>query len=386
MKRRGFSLGSVLAVGAAVLVGGPAAAAAHGGPLVVPRDYPSVQAAVDAAAPGARIEVRPGTYVGEVVIGKDLDLVGAGISATRIKAPATLTSYGVHLPDGRALTAIVRITNGAHVRMSRLTVTGPIPCGLEVSGINVLQAATLDLSNARVTAISADPATCSADDAAGRAIVYGLPPHIESGGVRGSTAFGRVDHVLVDGYQHAGISVAGPATGGITDVRVVDNVVIGGPVLPSFQYGMHIAGSAVAHIAGNRVVDNVCAAPYCGPDPINEAQAIGIFVQSAIAGTSVVDNVLVGNDVGVYQVDSPACCRIASNTLDVNRYFGIVIQDGDGSTHDNRITGGQVGIGVVADFIDTTGVLRNDSISATTVAGVRTLDCCGVRATAIVKH
>src|SRR5215475_14393556 len=57
----------------------------------VPRDFPTIQAAVDAAAPGATIHVGPGTYTEQVVITKDLDLHGSGADAAVIKSPATLT-------------------------------------------------------------------------------------------------------------------------------------------------------------------------------------------------------------------------------------------------------------------------------------------------------
>jgi hypothetical protein len=53
-------------------------------------------------------------------------------------------------------------------------------------------------------------------------------------------------------------------------------------------------------------------------------------------------------------------------------------------TH-NRIVGGQVGIAVVADFVDTTGLLDGNTIATTSVAKVRELDCCGVTATAVVS-
>jgi parallel beta-helix repeat protein len=92
-----------------------------------------------------------------------------------------------------------------------------------------------------------------------------------------------------------------------------------------------------------------------------------------------------GSDVGVYQAFSANCCHISGNTLTDNRFFGIVIQDGDGTTRDNTITGGETGIGVVADAVDTVGVLRGDHISGTTVAPVREIECCGFTATAIVK-
>jgi nitrous oxidase accessory protein NosD len=143
--------------GGLLLAGAPAQARS----LSVPRDFPTIQAAVDAAAPGDTINVKGGTYNEEVVIGKDLDLRGAGVRATAIKSPATLTPYGVHLPDGRSLTPIVRVGKGAHVRMSGLTVKGPIPCGVEVTGVHALQAATLELNDARVTGIQADPSSCA---------------------------------------------------------------------------------------------------------------------------------------------------------------------------------------------------------------------------------
>jgi nitrous oxidase accessory protein NosD len=101
------------AFGGLLLASAPAVAKT----VVVPRDFPTIQVAVNAAAPGDTITVGGGTYTEEVVIDKDLDLRGAGVGATVIKSPATLTSYGVHLPDGRAMTAIVRVGHGAHVRM-----------------------------------------------------------------------------------------------------------------------------------------------------------------------------------------------------------------------------------------------------------------------------
>jgi pectin methylesterase-like acyl-CoA thioesterase len=46
--------------------------------IVVPLHFPTIQAAVDAAAPGDTIKVMSGTYTEEVVIGKDVNLRGAG--------------------------------------------------------------------------------------------------------------------------------------------------------------------------------------------------------------------------------------------------------------------------------------------------------------------
>jgi len=268
------------------------------------------------------------------------------------------------------------------VRMSGFTVTGPIPCGLEVTGIQVVQGATLNLSDSRVTAIHANPATCAADNAAGRAIVYGLPTHIDAFGHAGSPAFGRINNVRVDDFQHAGISVTGPAGGPLSQVAVTDNVVRGGWTLPSFQFGIHVADGAGARVASNTVTDVVCGGESCGPDPINNAQGAGVMIQEVAAPVEVANNTLARNDVGVYQVVSPNCCRIANNEIRNSRFIGIVIQDGDGATRQNQISGGQIGIAVVADFVDTVGTLRGDQISGTSVAPIRELECCGFNATA----
>ena len=55
----------------------------------VPRDFPTIQAAVDAAALGATIHAGPGTYTEQILITKDLDPRGAGAAATVIQTPAT---------------------------------------------------------------------------------------------------------------------------------------------------------------------------------------------------------------------------------------------------------------------------------------------------------
>jgi nitrous oxidase accessory protein NosD len=379
------ALAVVAATALVVVSSGPVSARPTGRDEIhVPGDYSSVQAAVDASGPGDTVVLGAGTFTGEVVIDHDLTLRGAGVGATTVKAPATLTSYGVHLPDGRVLTAIIRIVHGAHVRISDLTVSGPIPCGIEVSGIHALQGATLDLFDARVTDIQADPGTCPGDDAAGRAVVYGTPPHIEVDGERGSTAYGRVHDVLVDHFQHAGVSVSGPADGPRSVVTIDHSTVIGGWTIPTFQAGLWIDVDAQVDVHDNTVRGAVCGGEGCGPDPIFEGQGIGVLLLSLEPGSRVVDNDIDANDVGITQVVSPSCCLISHNTLRHNRWFGIVVQDGDGSTQANMITGGQVGIGVVADAVDTTARLRGDRISGTTDEAVREIDCCGYTATAVV--
>src|SRR5262245_4232746 len=93
-------------------------------PLVVPTQYPSIQAAIDAANPGATVKVLAGTYTEQIVVSKDLTIIGAGMDATTIRAPAALVNGQLGSPS------IVEVY-GAAVSMRQLTVAGPgaIACG-----------------------------------------------------------------------------------------------------------------------------------------------------------------------------------------------------------------------------------------------------------------
>lgn len=382
--------GSILAIGvataAAVAVLATAAGQAGGaanGTIVVPRDYPTIQAAVDAAAPGDTIVVRAGTYTEEVVIGKDLDLRGAGVGATIIRSPATLTPYAFDVLTGNPFFAVVRVAHGAHVRISGLTVTGPVPCGI-VWGVAAVQSANLELTDARVGDMVPATTTCSV--ASDRGVQFGLGRRVLIDGERGTTASGRVTGVEVDSFLDSGLVAIGPPGAPPSRATFADNIVTAGvPQYPTEQFGIRVSFAAVAQITDNTISGGVCTIPGCGPDPIFEFQAMGILIDTSGVGSTIADNHVSGSDVGVYQVFSPNCCNISNNTLTDNRYFGVVIQDGDGETRGNTISGGQVGIGVVADAVDTVGVLRGDHITGTTVAPVREIQCCGFTATAIVK-
>jgi predicted outer membrane repeat protein len=114
--RRRMAAIVVLVVLAASAMAGSAAAAPRARCLVTDlgadRTYGSLQAAVDAAAPGARIRVK-GTCVGGTSIGKDLTIIGFANPA-----------FGRPTLDGAGAGRVVGISGSAVVTLRNLLITG----------------------------------------------------------------------------------------------------------------------------------------------------------------------------------------------------------------------------------------------------------------------
>jgi parallel beta-helix repeat protein len=359
--------------------------------IVVPRDFPTIQAAVDAAPPGATVKVSRGTYTEEIVITKDLHVEGAGVGATILQSPATLTPYAAFVSDDieTPLGAVVRIANGAKVRMFGFTVTGPVPCAVHAQGIAVMGGARLTLAESHVTPMLPEPQPSLCNASSG--IRIGLSTAFRVGSQLGSTGHGKITDVIVDRYLGNGIAVAGPPGGAASTATISHSVVLGDTSFVAqspegftvSHEGITIRQNAVARVTENIVAGNTCTAFFCGPDPLIDFQSSGILAQEVGArSVEILNNHVFGNDTGIYQDASPHCCMISGNHVSNNRFFGIAIQDGDGATSENTITGGRVGIAVIAGTADTVGVLQGDRIRRASIAPVQEVECCGFKATA----
>ncbi|WP_374774005.1 right-handed parallel beta-helix repeat-containing protein [Streptomyces sp. NBC_01310] len=344
----------------------PTSAAADGSrALVVPKDYPTIQAAVDAARPGDRIAVRPGVYREQVVIGKDVSITGWGDRKTTIQAPQMLTPGD----DGR--NSIVEIRNGASVSLSRLAVSGPGSgtCGNGAlgSGIRVLGGARLDLAHAAVTHITDTPAAPCFRSAT--AVFIGEMP--------AGTGSATIRDTKITGYQGAGVVVLNAGS-----TATVDNSTVTGHRTLSTD-GIEFVAGAVGRVTRSTISDNGCREPDpgCGPDFFNEFQHAGIAADTP--GTVLQHNRIVGNQVGIYVAG--VGIDIAHNAIQRSAYVGIALQDGSFTVHKNRIQGGVHGVAVIATEVDTNAVLEGVKITRTSGAPVQTFECCGFTATATVK-
>ena len=354
---------------------GAAVATAFGGPpaLVVPTNYPTIQAAIDAAKPGHTVKVRAGTYAEQIVITKNLMIQGAGMDATIIRAPATLVSGQLGYPS------IVEIHDGASVSLSGLTVSGPgsVACDATTPrlrwGIRVHSEGHLDFSHAAVRDIHDTPMAQCPQSGVGIAVGQSQP------GTPRATA--NIRHAEVTNFQTVGIIALGDGSwANVSHSTVTGPGHVGG--VPTD--GIELVAGAVGTISHNTVSGNVCPEGFefdCGEDFFGVFQHGGIVAGGNGPGTVITHNLVSGNQIGLYlsEVD-----ELSHNVMRDNEYFGLGLvgfTDGAFTVKGGEITGGDGGVWVVAAFVDTTVVLKNVAFSGQSGPAVEVLEDGGFTAT-----
>lgn len=346
-----------------------AAALPKPSPLVVPTAFPTIQSAVDAAAPGATIQILAGTYTEQVRISQAVTIVGAGMDSTVIRAPSTTLARN-KLREAN----IVDISGGATVSMSRLTVAGPGPgtCkkGALSAGIRVRGEAHLNLRFAAVRNIHDTPFAACFRSANG----------ILVGAVPAPTASLTIEHSEVTNYQGAGIVVLGfGSTATITHNTVTGPGLAGGVATDGIEFPVGSVGT----IAHNTVSGNVCppADPTCGPDWFTQFQHAGILAGGWGPGTVVHDNLVFDNQVGLLLGEAD---RISDNRMVDNDFFGLALFDGTFVVDGAQISGGGGGVWAIATSIDTNVVLNGVTFSGLSGPEIAKVECCGFTATVTV--
>jgi nitrous oxidase accessory protein NosD len=340
--------------------------------IAVPADFPTIQAAIDAANPGATITVSGGTYIEQLTINKDVTIIGAGVESTVIAAPAVLNPRKVNPRPRRAV--IIEIYGGADVQMSNLTVLGPSgdtcltvtpPGGL--AGFSVQEDATLTLDSSAIKGCTRE------------GLLIGFSPSIPGGPNVGHATITRSQ---ITQYQGVGIQAGGPGT---TLTIAHSALVAAANSAFDGQVGIGADTGVTAVIEHNRLSGNLCNIdPSCGPDPLTEVQAVGIFAIEAGDGSVISHNEVFGNDVGIAVIGGSGCCDVNHNELTNNRFFGMIVVDGNHTSSHDKISGGNVGVAVIATAVDTVGTLVHDKID--TSIPVQELSCCGLSAHAVVIH
>jgi len=335
-----FALGEVdlstLGVSSAELATvGPQASAAPGGDMLIVDDgtdcpnaeFTSIQAAVNAATPGAKIKVCRGVYVEQVVIPSSKDnitLFSEGALQAIIKAPAVMA-------DPKA---IVQISGATGVTIKHFTITGPGGTGCDSLryGVRIDGGGSALISHNHITEIHDTPFSGCQN---GVGVLVGRA-------LEDQTGAGIIVHNRIDNYQKGGIVIDGPPDGGVccpdfadfaatTPVpggsEVAFNEVVGiGATLLVAQNGIQVSREAVANVHHNKVSLN----NYIPPTFVSE----GILLYQAGADSLAHHNFSSQNDDGV-GIFTTADMEISYNHVEKNDYDGIYAGF---DTTDNLIT------------------------------------------------
>lgn len=359
----------LLAVSPSTLAQPPGAGAAT---LVVPTDYPTIQAAIDAAKPGRTVQVLAGTYTEQISVSKNLTIIGAGMDATIIQAPAEL------VPNTLGSPSIVEVYGGAKVSMSQLTVSGPgaAACGESDVlrwGIRVHSNAHLDFGFAAVRNIHNTPMGLCARSGTAFSVGTSVP-----GGLPASLS---IHDSEVTNYSSVGIIVLGAGS----QANIVHNLVAGpGHAGGVPTDGIELVGGAAGTIAHNTVSGNICPDDLpenCGPDFFTQLQHAGIGAGGQ--GIVISHNLLIGNQMGMFLAEVD---EISQNVMVDNDYFGLgLVGESDGlfTVAGGEIKGGGGGVWVAAVLTDMTVILKKVAFSGQSGSPVEILEDGGFTGTVI---
>jgi hypothetical protein len=277
-----------------------------------------VQWAVDRAVAGDTIRIYSGTYEEQVTVTKSLNFEGDGIDATIIKGPPNTKDF-----DTFGQTFIFELSGPIVDNVTRLTVSGPGgPNGGNMCqpnrvsldmGVVVAHGATLNMQNAAVRDIRDQPESgCQR----GTAISIGRPGGFDPSFCGGNcVGHATITQVAVTDYQKNGVAVRG--SGSTLDLFSNFITRAASPIIAS--NGAEVLTGARGYIHDNLITGNECNAAVCG---LTQYQGSGVLVSQADSGTTVRDNVISSNDIGIY---TNTGILVADNNASGNRFESILI-------------------------------------------------------------
>jgi nitrous oxidase accessory protein NosD len=283
--------------------------------------YASLQAAVDAAQPGDRIAVCPGTYREQVRIAKPLRIVA---QSGAVLAPAGMAANTTNVFSGAAIAAALLVEDTGSVVVEGLTVdasaNGLDGCSPVLVGV-FYRNASGRLSEVAVRGARLDTALSGCQS--------GLGVLVQS--AAGSSSVLEVLDSSIRGYQKNGVT----ANEAGTELVARRNVVTGaGLAAGAAQNGIQVGAGARGVVEHNEVANHVY--PGCTSVAVCPAVATDVLL-SEVSNATVRGNTLGTSQAGVY-LDLSNQSRVMDN-----RVFDTVVLDGIVVVGDrNQIVGNAV--------------------------------------------
>jgi len=268
--------------------------------------YASLQAAVDAARPGDRIAVCPGTYPEQVRIAKPLEILA---QSGAVLAPAGMAANTTNAFSGAAIAAALLVEDADSVVVEGLTVdasaNGLAACSPVLVGV-FYRNASGRLSEAAVRGARLDAKLSGCQS--------GLGVLVQSSA--GAPSAVEVLDSSIRGYQKNGITANEPGTKLVARRNVVTGAGLAAGVA---QNGIQVGLGARGVVEHNEVANHVY--PGCTSVVTCPAVATDVLL-SEVTNASVRGNTLGTSQTGVY-LDLSNESRVMDN-----RIFDTVVFDG----------------------------------------------------------
>jgi parallel beta-helix repeat protein len=334
MHKRG--LGVLAVAGAAMAL---SAAPAFGATIKVGNDpsncadaaHTTIQAGVDAAAPGDKVQVCPGTYPEQVTIPATKD-------GLQLESQKPLQAIIEAPPVMADVKAIVRVTGAEDVEVEKFTIRGPGGSGCDSIryGVRVDGGGEADIRFNHITSIR-DQGQSGCQN--GNAIQVGRQADSTTG--RAIVRFN-----IIDDFQKTGVIVDGAGSSAIIALNAIKGA---GPVNYIAQNGVQVSRDADALVQANTISD-LSYTPQT-------AASTGMLLFDP-GKLEVSNNRVRDTDVGIYAISTDDQARIRDNDIARSVFDGITLFNATGTrVEDNESNDNAVGIGLY----NTTGAKVSDN-------------------------
>ena len=274
--------------------------------------FTSIQDAINAADPGSRIRVCPGTYREQLSMNKSLSIEGDNGA---IVLPSSMVANTTG-SSGTPLAAAILVKDAASVEIEGLIVdtanNGITECSPRLIGILYQNSSgSIEHNAVRNTKLSVSLNGCQSGDAI---VVQSLG---------GGTSKVSIEVNSIHDYQKNGIT--GNESG--TEITITNNVVTGlGPTTGAAQNGIQVGFGAKGGVSRNTVTDNVWAPCVSLTNCAFNATGILVFQSDDVR---VEHNSVATNQVGIFANGQNA--KIDSNNISNSLVFVGIDLAGDDS-------------------------------------------------------
>lgn len=293
--------------------GAPAASEVAPGMFLGYNAFDTVQGGVNAAL--TQVNVAGGLYPEQVVIDKDLEVLGAGMGVSTIVSPATLD---IQFSTSYDYKPVVTAIGAANVEFRGFTVDGDGQGNANVRFLGVAYYnAGGELAECEVIGVRNNPL----DGGQHGVGIYGL--HTDGGSY---TAVCRDN--LVEDFQKNGMAWVSVG-GSVVDLEVTGNTVNGSPGMTAdngdpAQNGIQVQGALTTALIDDNTVDGV------GYDNTNAAQQwVATSILTYYGDVTVSNNLITNAQTAGYTIEGSAA--YLTNTVEVVKYgnsaYGLIVAD-----------------------------------------------------------